>query len=479
MTTNAQRPAASTRRPREFGDFQTPAALAERVCDVLVRQGQAPATVLEPTCGRGAFLVAAKRAWPSAHLRGTEIDRDYAEAAMRAVPSAVVQRADVFRVDWPAELATLAEPILLLGNPPWVTNAAIGRDGGRNLPDKRNDDAAAGFDALTGRSNFDVSEWMIRHFAEHLADRRASIAMLVKTAVARRVIRWLARQAIAAHTDTFAIDAKKHFDASVDAGLFVIRFGGASSESEHRVFASLDERIPIRTIAHVDDELVADRETYVRLRHLVAAEPVRWRSGVKHDCASVMELRPTDGGWENARSERVAIEDDALYPTVNATDVARARPATRRMIVTQHAIGDDPAERLDALPRTRAYLDEHADALAARKSRIYHGRPPYSIFGIGDYTFAPWKVAISGLHDDLVFRVLGPVDGKPVVPNDTVYFLGFDRARDAERVAAFLNAPDAQAFYRALIFPESKRPVTAKLLGRLSLEECRIPRTSG
>jgi hypothetical protein len=43
----------------EFGDFQTPLDLAKDICALLARQGLEPKVVIEPTCGTGAFLVAA------------------------------------------------------------------------------------------------------------------------------------------------------------------------------------------------------------------------------------------------------------------------------------------------------------------------------------------------------------------------------------------------------------------------------------
>ena len=72
----------------EFGDFQTPLTLATEVCQLLRRAGEAPDFVLEPTCGRGAFLVAAAEAFPQAILRGWDINPEYvreAEAQLRAL----------------------------------------------------------------------------------------------------------------------------------------------------------------------------------------------------------------------------------------------------------------------------------------------------------------------------------------------------------------------------------------------------------
>jgi type I restriction-modification system DNA methylase subunit len=43
----------------EFGDFQTPDDLAIKVVQLLQNLGFSPNYIIEPTCGRGSFLVAA------------------------------------------------------------------------------------------------------------------------------------------------------------------------------------------------------------------------------------------------------------------------------------------------------------------------------------------------------------------------------------------------------------------------------------
>ncbi len=175
----------------EFGDFQTPPRLAKSVCDLLLRAGFEPAAIIEPTCGQGAFLVAALETFPDAIIQGYEYNPAYAEVAHRTTSrfsQATVQKGDFFRVDWDAELAKLADPLLILGNPPWVTNAAVSALGGSNLPEKSNIDGLRGIDALTGRANFDISEWMLRENLRWLRGRRGAIAVLCKTSVARKVL---------------------------------------------------------------------------------------------------------------------------------------------------------------------------------------------------------------------------------------------------------------------------------------------------
>ena len=128
------------RNPRqvELGDFQTPDALALAVCRRLAADGAAPASILEPTCGDGAFLAAAFAVFPDARLVGVEIDPARAATARRRAPQAEIHVGDAFVHDWEGTLSALPSPVWVLGNPPWVTNAAVGALGGTNRPARRN-----------------------------------------------------------------------------------------------------------------------------------------------------------------------------------------------------------------------------------------------------------------------------------------------------------------------------------------------------
>jgi hypothetical protein len=82
----------------------------------------------------------------------------------------------------------VAERLLVLGNFPWVTNSQQGTIGSDNLPKKNNFQSHIGLDALTGKSNFDISEWMLIHAMQWLQNRDATLAMLCKTSVARKLL---------------------------------------------------------------------------------------------------------------------------------------------------------------------------------------------------------------------------------------------------------------------------------------------------
>ena len=121
-------------------------------------------------------------------------------------------------------------------------------------------------------------------------------------------------------------------------------------------------------------------------------------------------------------------------------------------------------------PRTWDYLNKHASLLNSRASSIYRNRPQFSIFGVGDYSFASWKVAISGFYKFLNFNVVGPFEGKPVVFDDTCYFLSCENEDEATCLAEILNSQPAKEYFSSLIFWDAKRPITMDLLRSLNID---------
>jgi hypothetical protein len=463
-------PAMPRSRPIDRGDFQTPAELAERVAALVP---EAPASIVEPTCGAGSLLIAALRRFPDADAVGLELDPTHLVACRRALAAAGagarLRRADFFATDWPALVAGMAEPILVIGNPPWVTNAVLGAAGSTNLPAKSTAHLPAGVDPRTGGSNFDISEWMLWRLASALDGRRAVLAMLCKTQVARRLLRalWSTGPAPSA-AELFPIDAAASFGAATDAGLLVLRYGSGAGEPACLVHRQLDRDPDAPRFGLRDGELVSDLDAYDRYGHLATGGP-RWRSGIKHDCARVLELTASGGGWHNGLGESVDVEPELVYPLLKSADLDRGDPPTRAVLVPQRRIGDDTEELARTAPRAWRYLQAHGALLDGRKSRVYRDRPRFSIFGVGDYSFAPYKVAISGFYKRFRFRLVGPHHGRPVLVDDTCYFLPFDREDDARAALAAVDSEPARRLLGSLAFWDSKRPITARLLSRLDL----------
>jgi len=465
-------------RPRskvEYGDFQTPPKLAAEICERFKSGGLKPASVFEPTCGVGAFLKASVEAFPEAQrIVGLDINPEHLERArLQAGKNVELVEQNFFSLQWTSLLKSLPDPIFLPGNPPWVTSADLGVLGSANLPAKSNFQRRSGMDALTGKSNFDVSEWILIHLADELRNRRATMAMLCKAAVARKLLIHCWKNHVRVSGASIRhIDALEHFEANVGACLLTLDFGGPPA-TECAVFAALSDPDPVQTIGFVDGRLVADVGTYERVRFLEnRTEGVEWRSGIKHDCARVMELTVDRAGLRNGFEEYVDIEPTYLYPLLKSSDVAHGIVnAGRYMLVPQTRVGEETDGIQKRAPKTWTYLKRFEPLFQERSSPIYRGKPPFAIFGVGEYSFAPWKVAISGLYRAVRFAVVGPRDGRPTVLDDTCYFAPCDTEDEAVRLAELLNGRQAMEFFRSLLFLDNKRPVTVELLRRLDVRQ--------
>ena len=461
----------------EFGDFQTPPELARAVVDRLRRGGLAPRSVPEPPCGQGNLLFEALHQLDTVE-RAVGIDRNEAYIAdargsLARHPQCELHRADVFDVDWPDVIASLPEPLLVLGNPPWITSAELGRIGSANRPPRLNPEGRLGFEAVTGRSNFDLSEWLLQRALNWTQGRDATVAMLCKTQVARRALEAAWRHDTALATgDLFRINASRHFGASVDACLLVVSSTEDRATHQCRVHADLEVSAS-STFGLRSDRLVADVEAHGRWAHLAGTspEPYRWRSGIKHDCAAVMELRESDRGLLNGADELVEIESELLFPLRKSAELGSRAPRgdPRWLIVPQRTTGDDTASLATRAPRAWQYLCRHAARLDARRSTIYRGRPRFAVFGIGHYSFAPWKLAISGLYKRLSFRVVGPRAGRPTVLDDTCYALPCRDEIEARFLLELVESEPAREFLGARVFWDAKRPITIGLLSQLDL----------
>src|SRR5437773_5652807 len=112
--------------------------------------------------------------------------------------------------------------VLILGNPPWVTNTTLAALDSTNLPTKSNFKKHAGLDAITGKSNFDIAEFILLQLVRGFTKSHATIAMLCKNTVIRNLVEGTKEQALPiSNLRAFAFDASEEFGVAADASLFV------------------------------------------------------------------------------------------------------------------------------------------------------------------------------------------------------------------------------------------------------------------
>ncbi len=462
----------------EFGDFQTPIALTDDISDFIKTIFPTPNIIIEPTCGLGSFVQSCKSVWGTdCSYYGFDVNPQYIEKCNKNINGQVkchFELADFFQKNWKDFFLSYKKSnVLIVGNPPWVTNSAIGVLNGSNLPQKSNFQGLGGFAAKTGKANFDIAEWILIKLLENLQHSHSCLAMLCKTATARKVLKhaWNCGWNLY-NSSLHLIDAKKHFNVSVDACLLVTFISPNKKTTDATIYEDLSYDKKTSRFGLQGKELIANIEDYQKYNHIEGLSYYTWRSGIKHDAAKVMELTLKNGNLVNGLDEIVDIEDNYIYSLLKSSDLGNKRLAPRKfVIVTQHNVGDSTDKIKSKAPRTWDYLEKHSEILDNRKSIIYKKRDRFSVFGIGNYSFTPWKVAISGLYKNISFSAIGNIKGKPIMVDDTCYFIPCESEEEAVFVADLLNSEASINFLKSLVFFDAKRPVNIDALKRIDLKK--------
>jgi len=164
---------------------------------------------------------------------------------------------------------------------------------------------------------------------------------------------------------------------------------------------------------------------------------------------------------ENTRKKvsrtQAAVERDLVFPLLRGAEVSRwlARPSLS--ILLTHEEG----ERLKAIPETRMqrdflktffYLQRFEKMLKDRPAfkRYFKADAPfYSIFGIGDYTFALWKVVWREQASGLTAAVVGTKNRRPIVPDHKLMMVEAGSEAEAHFLCAALNSAPARLAVKA------------------------------
>lgn len=466
----------------KYGDWQTNLQLAISICEHIKSQGIRPQVIIEPTCGQGNFIIAALLTFDTIQeIYGIEIYEPYIEILRKNLQKVekpldhiniYLYHENIFEFNFrPIAERVKGKNVLVLGNPPWVTNSKLSEIGGNNLPLKTNFKKVKGLDAITGKGNFDIAEYISIQLIENFSADNAYFAFLLKNSVIRNLVyEQKAGKASLSEISQYNIDAQKEFDVSVSAALLTMRLFGGHERSCH-VFDFYTKSF-LYSYGWIKDKFVANVDNYIRTQMIDGISPFVWRSGLKHDCSKVMELsRNNDDQYINGLGEIVDIEDDVIYPLIKSSDVKGEviKQNRKYVIVTQHSTNEDTISIKEKSPKTYHYLVTHAEYLDNRKSSIYKDRPRYCMFGIGDYTFKKYKVIISGLYKQTKFSIVSEIDGKIAVCDDTCYMLGFDDYDVAWFTLRILNSPPVQDFINSICFYDAKRAINKDLLMRINL----------
>lgn len=156
----------------------------------------------------------------------------------------------------------------------------------------------------------------------------------------------------------------------------------------------------------------------------------------------------TEGAKREVENVQAAIEHDQLYRLLRGRDVRRWRATPEAHILVTHEPGMGlkaipESEMSSRLPKTYAYLKRFEEALRQRSGYHRYFResdPFYSVFNVGNYTFAPYKVVWGRIASRMAAAVVAPMGNQPVVPQETITLVACDQPQEAHYVCAVLNS---------------------------------------
>ena len=463
-----------------YGDWQTNTTLAFSVCQLLKSQGIRPQVIIEPTCGKGSFVNAALHTFDTiTDIYGIDINNDYISTT-KGVTLPFVDKVnvhlfthDIFTFDFREIKKDIhGKRILILGNPPWITNSKLSIFDSTNTPQKSNFKHHRGIEAITGKGNFDIAEYICHKMLNIFSDEETFIALLLKNSTIKNLIyQQYAHPYPFVAVSQYVIDAKREFSAAVSASLFVGRMGIANIHTKICSVSDFYTQKFLYKYGWINNKFVANIDLYKETQEIDGISPFVWRSGIKHDCAKVMELTKTNGVYVNGFGEEVNIEESIIYPLVKSSDIGNEYISETKhyIIVTQKTTTDDTQILQKLYPKTYKYLQKYAFLLDNRKSIIYQRRSRFCIFGIGEYSFLPYKVVISSLYKHCRFSLICPAAGEPIMIDDTCYAIGFRNLDEAMYTLQILNSSNVQSFIRSISFEDSKRIISKEVLMRIDI----------
>lgn len=468
----------------DLGDFQTPIEFAEDICQFISKQLKKPTILLEPTCGRGNFVIAALKNIDSIkYVYCIELQSSYEwefkinlmvflKSQQRHIEIEYFQE-DIFKHQFSNTFLKNSEEneILILGNPPWVTNSALEKINSTNIPIKSNFKDFSGIDAITGKSNFDIAEFIITHLLSNFHHLNGHIVMLCKNTVIRNLMKIFPKMEInVGEIKQIRFNVQKIFNINANASIFMATLNHSSNYSCQVI--NFHSKKKEKIYGWYNGKFVANITKYKIVKEMEGKFPFEWRQGLKHDLSRIMVLKyEKDNQYLNGLKQNIQLEDNLIYPFLKSSDLSSKIVSKSRFhtIVTQEKVGADTSYIQTDYPKIWTYLTQNLENFQNRKSSIYKNKPNFSIFGIGKYSFAKYKIGVAGLYKNLNFALILPINDKSVMLDDTCYLIPFDQKTEAIITWTYLNRIEVKNFMESITFEDTKRPYTKEKLMRINL----------
>ena len=161
-------------------------------------------------------------------------------------------------------------------------------------------------------------------------------------------------------------------------------------------------------------------------------------------------------GRKKVKEIKAYLEPDYIYPLIKPNNTKRWHiNGYYYMLLPQKKDGENNESHLRVkFNKTYSYLSRFKKELLSRKSKWFkgEGKPFYSIFGIGEYTFKPYKIVWCCMSYKPDFSVVSKVQDKlmgtkELIPDNTIGNISFDSKEEAHFVCSVLNSEKAELLF--------------------------------
>lgn len=228
--------------------------------------------------------------------------------------------------------------------------------------------------------------------------------------------------------------------------------------------------------------MIATREQKRNLEKLINKEKdscYRARKGVDTSANAIFwvkekrkiksDLMLVDNSPENSRKAVHAvagfpIETDMLYPLLRGKDVKRWEYNAEYSIIVPYTEDGKVVEKKELLITCPNlfdyfYLDRHDFVSVLRERATFkkfvlrqdENAPEYSLYNIGSYTFAPYKVVWKALAKGVEAVVISKEDNRMIVPDHNLLMVPLEEEPEAYYLAGILNADIVSQFVNAYV----------------------------
>jgi len=155
------------------------------------------------------------------------------------------------------------------------------------------------------------------------------------------------------------------------------------------------------------------------------------------------------------------IEPDLVYPAIRGRDIERWKSTPEIYVLITHEKSGGKVYTEQELkrnyPRTFGYLTNFRKVLLSRGSKFLKNLAErtsfFTMFGIGNYTFAKYKVLWKRMANDIVASVVSqiktPLGYKTVIGTDTTALFASDNEAEAHYLCTIINSKPVRDFIKS------------------------------